>query len=535
MELSVALATGFYLSYIPVRWLGGLRPKLGTGAGFVGTLEGLLLAAALPERPWAYALFMLAALPFSVWLCGLAEKALGNHDDPRIVLDEMVGYWTALAFLPRTPLVLGLAFVLFRVFDTIKPPPCRRLAKLPGGWGIVADDLAAGALACLLLHAWLACAPAAAQEPIVAPSTPSVSGLGEPLSLEGGPWIIGEVLFLSAGRPAGDYSWRDKVRASHGALYTKTDVLLDAESLMTLGKFEKVAPALYAIADSPVPQDFFGVVSSTSHARLVFNVVEKAAPAAAPIGEKPAPPPSPISGVIFTPTAYRGAGKYGSPGLGLDINGVYVIGRLYGRNSFTNAPRSVNYIDRIGVWLLTADGKMQVQSEGPWRPAVAAGVQGGLLFRDSPQPKVNDPNPTVTVNASQKTTKLLSGAYFAASKKIGPVRTTVGFMQGQMGDMVAQFSEFLTPDALGFYAGRRGQVVSSRSVPFASFMLLPKPQYPLAVEFMKFNGAALNPVMINFKVGYFLKLNFDVGLLKYKGGYDILGLLQFRYNHFPKK
>ena len=65
-------------------------------------------------------------------------------------------------------------------------------------------------------------------------------------------------------------------------------------------------------------------------------------------------------------------------------------------------------------------------------------------------------------------------------------------------------------------------------------MLLPKPQYPLAVEFIKFNGAPLNPWLMNFKVGYFLHLNFDVGLLKFQGGYDLLGLLQFRFNQFPR-
>ena len=51
----------------------------------------------------------------------------------------------------------------------------------------------------------------------------------------------------------------------------------------------------------------------------------------------------------------------------------------------------------------------------------------------------------------------------------------------------------------------------------------------------RWNGAARNPMLINFKIGRFLKLNFDLALLKYQGGYDLLGLFQFRYNHFPKK
>ncbi|OGR82825.1 MAG: hypothetical protein A3J74_05115 [Elusimicrobia bacterium RIFCSPHIGHO2_02_FULL_57_9] len=159
---------------------------------------------------------------------------------------------------------------------------------------------------------------------------------------------------------------------------------------------------------------------------------------------------------------------------------------------------------------------------------------GTFLFRDSPQPKIDAPA-TLAVNPQQKSTKLLSGAYVVSSKKLGPVRASLGFQQGNQGDMVAQFSQFLTPDALGFYANKRGQTVRSRSVPFASLLILPKPEFPLGVEFMKFNGAALNPILINFKVGYFLHLNFEVGYLKFAGGYDVLGLIQFRYNQFPKR
>jgi hypothetical protein len=74
----------------------------------------------------------------------------------------------------------------------------------------------------------------------------------------------------------------------------------------------------------------------------------------------------------------------------------------------------------------------------------------------------------------------------------------------------------------------------SRTVSFASILYLRKPDYPIGVEFMKFNGANGNSILINFKIGRFLKLNFDVAVLKYTGGYDILGLFQFRYNHFPR-
>lgn len=93
-------------------------------------------------------------------VCTEAEKALGRHDDPRIVLDEVVGYWWAAAFLPRSwPCALA-AFAAFRVFDSLKPPPARQLERLPGGWGVVADDLGAALLAQLAVRLLFALGPA---------------------------------------------------------------------------------------------------------------------------------------------------------------------------------------------------------------------------------------------------------------------------------------------------------------------------------------------------------------------------------------
>lgn len=385
----------------------------------------------------------------------------------------------------------------------------------------------------------LALASSAAAQGVVDYSSPTptnyLSSFGSAIPLDrGGPWVIGEVLFFTAGRLSADYSLRDRVRAQRGALYTRQDIFADVDNLMGTQRFQRVTPSLHDIPGSPVPSELAGIAASTTQVRLVFDITEKeAAVSTVPVRAMVAPA---ISGIVMTPTAWRGAGRFTSPGLGLDFNGVYVIGRLYGKNSFPNAPKKTNYIDRVGVWLLSADGKMQVQSEGSIRPAVAVGGKGTFMFRDSPQPKVNDPNPTVTVNASQKSTKLLSDAYFVASKKLGPVRTSAGVMMGSWGDAVANFSEFLSPDALAFYANKpRGSIVSTRTMPFASVMVMPKPNQPLALEVIRFNGAQLSPWMVNLKIGYFLKLNFDVGVLFFKGGYDVLGLLQFRYNHFPKR
>ncbi len=83
----------------------------------------------------------------------------GQHDvpDPSIVvIDEIVGMWIALFLQPATLLAFALAFVAFRAFDTLKPFPGRQLEKIPRGWGIMLDDVAAGIYANLATRVLLA-------------------------------------------------------------------------------------------------------------------------------------------------------------------------------------------------------------------------------------------------------------------------------------------------------------------------------------------------------------------------------------------
>ncbi len=141
------LATGLGISYIAPTG----RGRKWTGAGFLGTVEGALLWPFLPAAPGPYAAAVAAAIAASCWICGRAERALGSHDDSRIVLDEIVGFWVAAAWLPRTWTAALAAFVLFRLFDSTKPWPCRSLERLPGGIGVVMDDVGAGLLANVLV------------------------------------------------------------------------------------------------------------------------------------------------------------------------------------------------------------------------------------------------------------------------------------------------------------------------------------------------------------------------------------------------
>ena len=87
-----------------------------------------------------------------VWLCGRVSQKLGMHDHGGIVWDEWVGFWLTAAFIPLTWPWLLAAFVLFRIFDILKPWPIRQLdKKVGGGFGIMIDDVVAALYSLLLL------------------------------------------------------------------------------------------------------------------------------------------------------------------------------------------------------------------------------------------------------------------------------------------------------------------------------------------------------------------------------------------------
>jgi phosphatidylglycerophosphatase A len=98
-------------------------------------------------------LFFFSAL--NILLAPSAIQEFGDKDPGQFVLDEAAGICLSILFLPtrtgwETGINLAAAFVAFRIFDITKPPPCRRLEKLPLGWGILCDDLAAAVYANLV-------------------------------------------------------------------------------------------------------------------------------------------------------------------------------------------------------------------------------------------------------------------------------------------------------------------------------------------------------------------------------------------------
>jgi len=141
-KLITFLATGFN---------SGLSPF---APGTAGTLVGVFICLLCLPMPWILRLlFVLALLALSFYVAGEAENIYQKKDDQRIVIDEIIGLQITMLPVAINILNLCAAFVLFRIFDIWKPFPVKNLQGLPGGWGVVIDDVGAGIYAGAVL--WL--------------------------------------------------------------------------------------------------------------------------------------------------------------------------------------------------------------------------------------------------------------------------------------------------------------------------------------------------------------------------------------------
>ncbi len=127
----------------------GRVPRL---PGTVASVVGVGLAGWLSPNPVWQIAGCIAVTALGFWSAGPAAKAMGMKDPPAVVIDEVAGMMIGLALLPAGWKLYLAGFLLFRILDIFKPWPIGRLERLPGGVGIMADDLLAGLLTNLLLR-----------------------------------------------------------------------------------------------------------------------------------------------------------------------------------------------------------------------------------------------------------------------------------------------------------------------------------------------------------------------------------------------
>ncbi|NDV92142.1 phosphatidylglycerophosphatase A [Alteromonas sp. 345S023] len=137
----------------------GLIPFMPGTFGSMAAIPLLLLSANAPV--WTFIAFTLFASVIGIYLCGRTADDMQVHDHGSIVWDEVAGMFVTFLFVPITAPTLLIGFVVFRLFDILKPWPIGVIDKrLHGGTGIMLDDLLAGAMACACMHISLTMWPA---------------------------------------------------------------------------------------------------------------------------------------------------------------------------------------------------------------------------------------------------------------------------------------------------------------------------------------------------------------------------------------
>jgi phosphatidylglycerophosphatase A len=136
------LATGFGAGYSPI------------APGTAGTLIAIPVYFFLSTIPSPiYEITLTAFFFLSIWISENAEVFFKRKDDGRIVIDEMMGFFITMLWVPKTARFIVIGFFIFRFFDILKPFPIRRLEKkIKGGFGVVLDDVLAGIYANIVLR-----------------------------------------------------------------------------------------------------------------------------------------------------------------------------------------------------------------------------------------------------------------------------------------------------------------------------------------------------------------------------------------------
>jgi len=133
-RLALLIATFGYVGFFPI------------APGTAGSFAALVLYALVRwiDLPAVELAAIVAVFAVGVWAATRSEVLLGGTDPGPIVIDEVLGMLMTLAWLPLSLTGVVVGFLLFRIYDVIKPYPARRCEDAPGGWGVMLDDAMAG-------------------------------------------------------------------------------------------------------------------------------------------------------------------------------------------------------------------------------------------------------------------------------------------------------------------------------------------------------------------------------------------------------
>lgn len=141
-KIVLAFATGFGSGYAPV------------ASGTFGTAVAILFYLGVMRlEPPFYLLFCVAFIFFAIWTASIAEAHFGRKDPGEVVIDEIAGYLITMFMIPPAGITIVAGFFIFRFFDIVKPPPARYIdKKMPGGAGIVLDDVMSGIYSWIVMY-----------------------------------------------------------------------------------------------------------------------------------------------------------------------------------------------------------------------------------------------------------------------------------------------------------------------------------------------------------------------------------------------
>jgi len=144
VELSEWLATCFKIGHLPI--------APGTWGSLAAVIGWWLWLQYLD--PLVFIVLIITIFIIGVFATNIIIDHTGEKDPSRIVIDEVAGQWLGLLVLPDGVLYIAAAFILFRLLDIIKPWPIWQLEKFPKGWGVMLDDMLAGALTLGLIQGY---------------------------------------------------------------------------------------------------------------------------------------------------------------------------------------------------------------------------------------------------------------------------------------------------------------------------------------------------------------------------------------------